>query len=355
MFFPQMTLLSCAISLFLLFQDPAGSARSQPPVSSTPVVPIAAAANPVVASPSVPTPVVSTPVVPILNDNYALGPGDQILIRAIGLEEIDNKSVLIDRRGNINLPIVGQLQAAGLLPDQLEAAIAERLAKILVHPDVSVSVTEVHSQGVSVLGAVTTPGVHQLQGDKTLFEVLSLAGGLRPDAGYTVIITRQVEWGPIPLPTAAPDSTGRFSVASVSVKSIMAASNPAENIHIKPNDVISVPRADIIYVIGAVKKAGGFALNENGTRSTLQILSLAEGLDRLAAGQRSKIMRAVPGSNDREEIQIDLKKILAGKSPDVPLKPDDILFVPTSGAKTVGFRSIDLITGASQALIYRIP
>ena len=332
-----MTFLNSVISAILMFQAPLITAKSQP--SS---LPVSAVPN-------------STPA-PMHDDDDALGPGDQILIRAIDLEEIDNKPVLIDRRGNINLPIVGQLKAAGLTPDQLEDAIKLRLTKVLRRPpDVTVSLMEVHSQGVSVLGAVNTPGVHQLQGDKTLFEVLSLAGGLHADAGYTVIITRQIEWGPIPLPTAALDSTGRFSVASVSVKSIMAASNPAENIHIKPNDVISVPRADIIYVIGAVKKAGGFALNDNGTRSALQILSLAEGLEKTAAPNRARIMRGIPGSNDRDEIPIDLKKILAGKSSDVPLKADDILFVPTSGAKTAGLRTIDILAGSATAFIYRIP
>jgi polysaccharide export outer membrane protein len=135
----------------------------------------------------------------------------------------------------------------------------------------------------------------------------------------------------------------------------MSASNPAENIHIKPNDVISVPRADIIYVIGAVKKAGGYALNDNGTRSALQILSLAEGLEKTAAGNRARIMRAIPGSNNRDEIPIDLKKILAGKSSDVPLRADDILFVPTSGAKSAGFRTLDILSGSATAFIYRIP
>jgi polysaccharide export outer membrane protein len=135
----------------------------------------------------------------------------------------------------------------------------------------------------------------------------------------------------------------------------MAASNPAENIYIKPNDVISVPRADIIYVIGAVKKAGGYALNDNGTRSALQILSLAEGLEKTAAGNRAKIMRGIPGSNNRDEIPIDLKQILAGKSPDVPLKADDILFVPTSGAKTAAFRTIDILTASATSFIYRLP
>jgi polysaccharide export outer membrane protein len=135
----------------------------------------------------------------------------------------------------------------------------------------------------------------------------------------------------------------------------MAASNPAENIHIKPKDVISVPRADIIYVIGAVKKAGGYALNDNGTRSALQILSLAEGLEKTAAGNRARIMRGIPGSNARDEIPIDLKKILAGKSPDVPLKADDILFVPTSGAKSAGFRTLDILTASATAFVYRLP
>lgn len=332
----SITFLSGAVWALLLFQGPVTTARSE-----------------LVSMPTVITP---TPATLQQNDSDALGPGDQILIRAIDIEEIDNKPVLVDRRGNIDLPVVGQLHAAGLTPDQLEAALRLRLTRVLRRPpDVSVSVTEVHSQGVSVLGAVNTPGVHQLQGDKTLFEVLSLAGGLRPDAGYTVLITRQIEWGPIPLPTAALDSTGKFSVASVSVKSIMAASNPAENIHIKPSDVISVPRADIIYVIGAVNKAGGYALNDNGTRSALQILSLAEGLGRAAAANHARIMRGIPGSNNRDEIPIDLKKILAGKSPDVPLKADDILFVPTSGAKTAGFRTIDILTASATAFIYRIP
>lgn len=330
-----MTLLSSAIAAIACFQIAAVPPKPGPFV-------------PAVGLPA------QTP--PTQNDDDALGPGDQILIRAIDLEEIDNKPVLVDRRGNINLPIVGELKAAGATPEQLEDAIKERLTRVLRHPpDVTVSLMEVHSQGVSVLGAVNTPGVHQLQGDKTLFEVLSLAGGLRTDAGYTVIITRQIEWGPIPLPTAALDSTGRYSVASVNVKSIMNASNPAENIHIKPNDVISVPRADIIYVIGAVKRAGGYALNDNGTRSTLQILSLAEGLEKTAAGDRARIMRGIPGSNDRKEIPINLKKILAGKSSDVQLQADDILFVPTSGAKTAGFRTIDILAGSAAGLIYRVP
>jgi len=330
-----MTLISFAISLVLFFQNPVGP----PAIPIKPLAPLANQGNQGAAA----------------SDNYALGPGDQIMIRAVDVEEIDKQAIVVDRRGNIDLPIVGKLQAAGLTPDQLEVAIAQRLTKILVPPDVSVSVTTAHKDTVSILGAVLTPGVHELTSEKTLFETLSLAGGLRPDAGYVVFITRRIEYGPIPLPNAAPDATGQYSVASVSVNSIMAASNPAENIVIKPNDVISIPPADIIYVIGAVKKPGGFALNNNGTRSTLQILSLAEGLERTAAGDRARIMRKIPGSDDRDEIPIDLRKILSGKISDMPLRADDILFVPVSTSKAVGYRTLDVLSLSATALIYRVP
>src|SRR5580700_9125077 len=206
------------------------------------------------------------------SDTYMLGAGDQIVVRVPDVEEIDNKTVPIDLKGNLNLPVVGRIQASGLTTEQLEAAIADRLKKYLVKPDVSVYLFEMRSQPVSILGQVQTPGVHQLQGQKNLFEVLSLAGGLRPEAGNVIEITRRLEWGPIPLPGAANDSTGQFSVGSVEVRSVMNASNPAENILIKPNDVISVPRADTIYVIGAVKKPGAYVLGEHRTLSALQVL-----------------------------------------------------------------------------------
>lgn len=288
-------------------------------------------------------------------NTYTLGPGDQIVVRAVDVEEIDSKPVVIDTRGNLNLPLVGRLQAAGLTTEQLEAQIGERLKKYVNEPDVSVYMVELRSQPVSVLGSVQNAGVHQLQGQKTLFEVMSLAGGLRPDAGNTILITRRLEWGRIPLPNAADDSTGQYSVASIHVKSVMSASNPAENIFIKPNDIISVPKGDTIYVIGAVKKPGGYVMGENLSLSALQVLSLAEGLDRFAATDRAKIMRMVPGSSERAEIPVDLKKLLDGKGSDLPLQADDILFIPTSTAKNATVRTIEALIQAGTYATYRIP
>jgi protein involved in polysaccharide export with SLBB domain len=139
---------------------------------------------------------------------YTLGPEDQILVKVLDADEIstkDNAPIRIDSRGTITLPMVGRLTAAGLTTDQLEVEIETRLKKFIHEPDVSVYLTEMRSQPISILGSVTTPGVHQLQGRKTLFEALSLAGGLKPEAGHSVKITRRLEWGRI----AAADGAGR--------------------------------------------------------------------------------------------------------------------------------------------------
>jgi len=232
------------------------------------------------------------------------------------------------------------VRAAGLTVEQLEAELVSRLKAYIQKPEVAVSITEFRSQPVSVLGAVKSPGVHQLQGRKTLVEILSLAGGLNTDAGHSVKITRRQEWGKIPLRNAASDPSGQFSVAEVGLKSIMEATNPEENIVIRPHDVITVPRAEMVYVIGQVQRSGGFVLNERENISALKALSLAGGLDRAASPQHSRILRSAGGSN-RLEITLDLKKILAGKAPDVPLQPEDILFVPASTPKKAAIRAAE--------------
>jgi polysaccharide export outer membrane protein len=296
----------------------------------------------------------STPAVAL--ETYTLGPGDQIVVRVQDLEEFDKTPIIgIDPQGNINLPDVGRIHAAGLTTEQLEAAIAEPLKKTLVKPDVSVNLTEMRSQRVSVLGEVKTPGVYPLQGQKNFLEVLSQAGGLSPDAGNVVNITRHLERGPIPLPSAANDSSGKYSVAAIDVKGISAASSPAQNIPILADDVISVPKAETIYVIGAVKKPGAYVLGDHHSISAIPILAMAEGAERTAATENAKIMRVVPGSSDRSEIPVDLKRILAGKLPDVPLAADDILYIPTSKAKAAGYRTLEALVSGGTMLIYRVP
>ena len=82
-------------------------------------------------------------------------------------------------------------------------------------------------------------------------------------------------------------------------------------------------------------------LGQNESISALQVLALAEGLNSTAASDRAKILRVIPGSPTRQEIPINLKKLLAGKSDDLPLQRDDILFVPNSTSKTMLIRGTE--------------
>jgi polysaccharide export outer membrane protein len=134
----------------------------------------------------------------------------------------------------------------------------------------------------------------------------------------------------------------------------MQATNPNENIPILPHDVISVPVAELVYVIGEVRKSGGFILKEQETLSVLQALSLAEGLAPTAAANRAKILRPSGHSQARTEIAVDVKRLLSGQTEDIPLQANDILFIPNSAAKKALVRSLEtglqIVTGVA---VYR--
>jgi len=245
------------------------------------------------------------------------------------------------------------VRAGGRTIEAFEAELVEKLRQFVKEPQVTVMVTEYRSQPISILGQVTSPGVHQLQGRKSLLEVISVAGGFKPEAGYTIKIVRKKQYGAIPLASAKGDPSGEFSVAEVSVKGIMNAEHPEENLLIQPFDVITVPKAEMVYVVGTVKKSGGFTLAERENVTVLQALSMAEGFGPQPADRECKILRR-NGTNDRIEIAVNLNAILKGKAPDVPMKSEDILFVPSSTGKRIlartGEAAIALTTGL---LIFR--
>jgi polysaccharide export outer membrane protein len=289
-----------------------------------------------------------------VRSTYVLGPDDQVTVRALDVEEISEKPVRIDMSGHIRLPMAGRIQAAGLTVEQLENAIALRLKEFVKDPEVTVSIAEFRSQPVSVIGSVKNPGVHQLEGHKTLIEIVSLAGGLADDAGYSVKITRRLEWGAVPLPNAQNDASGKYSVGEVRLKEILDASKPDENIVIKPFDVVSVPRAEMVYVTGEVQRAGGYVLRERETLSVLQALSLAGGMSGSASPKNARILRPAGAGASRVEIAVDLQQIIRGKAKDVPLRAEDILFIPENAPKKAMVRAAEAaLTIGTGLAIYR--
>lgn len=275
------------------------------------------------------------------NREYLVGPGDELGITFQEAEEASAKLVIVDPTGHISLVMAGRVRAAGLSTSELRNEITGKLAKYFVDPHVSVNVVQYRSQPVSVIGSVNTAGVHYLQGKKTLIEVLSLAGGLRPDAGSVIKVTRSATRGGIDVPRATLDASGEFCVAEINLDQVTTGEHPDQNITIEANDVVAVERAPLVYVIGEVKKAGGFIIRRDERLSALQAIALAEGLLRTASGSNAKILRAQNGANSRTELRINIGKILSGKSPDVPLLADDILFIPNSAAKNALLKSAE--------------
>jgi polysaccharide export outer membrane protein len=265
-----------------------------------------------------------------IRPNYVLGPNDQIQIRAPEAEEIDQKPFRIDGDGNINLPLVGRIHAAGMTIQELEVDLVRRLREYIREPQVFVTPIQFRSSPIYFVGLFARPGIYPLQGQRTLTEMLSTVGGLQTGASRHITITRHEEYGPIPLPNAIVDPEKKNSTVEISLGTLRENINPAENILLQPYDVISVGRSELVYMSGEIGRVGGIELGERDSISIMQALSQSGGMSRDAKGDKVRILRPIEGTNRRYKIEIDAKALFDGKGLDVPLLPNDIVYIPHS-------------------------
>jgi len=142
---------------------------------------------------------------------------------------------------------------------------------------------------------------------------------------------------------------------TINLSDLMETGDTKNNIPLQAGDVVTVPHAGIVYVLGAVGRAGGYILANDRTQlTTLKILSLAGGLTRTAKSDKAVIVRK-DNAGQQHEVPIDLKKVLDRKAEDLQLQPSDILYVPESGAKQAMYRAVEigLAVGTGVAL-YRL-
>lgn len=279
----------------------------------------------------------------IAAEPYRLGPDDQIVIRAANVPDISDKPIKLDGTGYIDMPMIGRVHAVGLTTEQLEAELSKRLKFYLEDPQVAVNIVELRTDPVSVIGEVLTPGLQQIHGSKTLVEVLSTAGGLRPEAAPIVKITRRLDWGRLPLPGATDDPTGKFSLADVNLRALFDGTDPEANIVVRPYDVISIPKKQIlfVYLVGDISKTGPVELIDGPSIPILQAISMSGGLLKTALARDARILRPIMGGPRRADLPVDVKKILDGKANDIPLLPGDILLVPSNTARSAGIRGLE--------------
>lgn len=286
-----------------------------------------------------------------VHSGYVLGPGDQVSVTVTELPEFGGRSYRIDDDGTLSLPLLGRVQAGGQTLAQFEAQLNTALQALVRTPHVTANLTEARPQPVSVMGEVNSPGVQQVQGSKTLFDVIAAAGGLKTDAGDEITITRHDPEGPLNIPGERRDPSGDRSTAIVKVHDVTELRDPKSNILIRPHDEVSVSRAPLLYVIGNVRKPGGFTLRQGQPISALEAISMAEGLAPNANAGNARILRRESEQSPREPIPVDLKKIMAGKGKDVPLYPDDVLFVPDDTTRRVTTRVLEVSLATLSGLV----
>jgi polysaccharide export outer membrane protein len=292
--------------------------------------------------------------------DYIIGSGDLLAIEVFDVPEL-SREVRVNETGYISLPLLPvKVQVSGLTSFQLQDKIAELLQAngLVSAPQVTVSLKEQHSQPITMVGAVKNPTLIQAIRQTTLLQALSQAGGIAADAGNVVVVTRAssspVEHGnAFVAPDAGTAENGpqRFTIL---LSDLIESGDSRFNITVLGGDVISVPRAGIIYVVGAVNHPGAFVIQNDPDRMTaLKMLSLAGGTTGSAKGKDAMILRKNLETGKRDEVPLDLSKVLKLKTEDVALQPSDILFVPDSNAKKAMRRTGDIAVGlaASVALL----
>ena len=290
---------------------------------------------------------------PELNANLpaqTIGANDLIAVSVYDSPEL-TRTIRVGPDGLVRLPMLKRrVKADGLFPMELESAIAEalRAEQLLVDPVVTVTIAEYHSRPISVAGAVKNPTTFQADGPVTLLDALTRAGGLGPDAGPEILVSHM---------QTGKDGAPAALVQRIPVKALIDAADPEMNLRLTGGEEIRVPEVRKVYVVGTVRKPGAFAVQNTSETTVLQMLALAEGLAPFASKQ-AYIYRQDQATGSKHEIQIELSKILGRKAPDVPLQPDDILYVPDNSGRRITVSALEKIAGfgsstASGILIWR--
>ncbi len=244
-----------------------------------------------------------------------LHPGDGITLSVYGVPDY-KIAARIAGDGNVDLPLIGSTNVAGLTVTQAQQLVAKKLieGQMMISPDVLISVTDSNVDIIGVMGEVNSPRAIPAFAPMSLFDALSAAGGLKPDASHSISILRKGVNEPL---------------------LVVLNSNPAnavdQNIPLYPGDRVLVPRTGVVYVVGAVLHSGAFPITPDTPLTVAQAVALAGNMGFQAAPTETRIIRTTGAK--RREIRVNLSRVNSGKDPDPILQNDDIVMIPTNMMK----------------------
>jgi polysaccharide export outer membrane protein len=270
-------------------------------------------------------------------ESLLIGSGDVVNIKVFETSELDQQLRVTDS-GDIHLLLGGTLKVAGLTPSSAAAAIESVLqrGKYLLNPHVDVAVTHYATANVSVMGQVRTPGTYPIGTPRPIMDVLAAAGGLTEGADRKITIERR----------GTKERTQFF-----------VSNDPKEAINnqvmVYPGDLIVVPKAEIVYVLGDVGRPGGYAKTTNDSKlSALQALAMAGGAKPSASASKARLIRK-KADGTYEEMKLPLTAMQKGHESDLALQADDIIYVPFSFIRNMAMGASSLVAAAASATIYQ--
>ena len=247
---------------------------------------------------------------PVADSTYQVGPGDVIKVVAFQHDEISG-TFQVDSAGNITFPLLDTVHVAGMTPAQIASVLKTRLEKnYYVSIQIEVTVSTYHSQPVTVIGEVSSPGTYYLKGTTTLTGLIAEAGGLKASAGRTIEVRRMVDVNGVPTE----------KVMTVSVRDLVGGKGG--RFILKSGDVVSVAARHLFFITGEIAKPGQYDLQDDET--LMQAISQAGGLGKFAS-QKVEIHREYLGK--KRVLKVNLGKIRQGRQPDVKIQANDVIIV----------------------------
>ena len=286
------------------------------------------------------------------DDRYRIGPADVLDVRIHNRPQLSREAVRVEGNGMIRMPLIDtEIQAACHTEGELAKEIATRYAKYYRNLQVDVFIKEYHSKQVAIIGAVNDQSRFKLQRRVRLLELLTYAKGPSAKAGQTINIVHSTAESPCKAQEETGDVASLFS--SYKLSDVLRG-DPAANPYLEAGDIVTVPEADQVYVVGNVFMPLTISLREPVTLT--RAIAMAGGLKQDTKKDKIRVLRQEPGATTRKEITVDLSAIEKKRSEDLALLPNDIVDVPTSAGKSF-LRSLvqGVVPGVGQLPVRVVP
>jgi polysaccharide export outer membrane protein len=274
---------------------------------------------------------------PAERDSLLIGPGDLLHFQVFNTPELEQHP-RVTVAGDAPLEFLGNVHLSGMTPAEAARTVEDKLmaAKLVLHPQVTVTVEQFATQNVSVLGEVHTPGTYQITVPRDVLDVIAMAGGLNSVADRTVTIKRHGQDGEKISYFLSNNSNAAFD-ASVLVY---------------PGDTLLIPKAGLVYVLGDVRNPGGYVMDDNRSQLTvLQIVATAGGTNKSAVPAHARLIRKQPDGTFAD-MSLQLSKMQKGKQPDLPLQAGDIVYVPFSYLRNMAVGAQGIAASVAGASVY---